>query len=85
MSFINHFSVIYFFNFYQFSIQYYLHIYEFVNFIRAFVAFILKKVVILPSIRKGCRKAEIRPNEPDADNADVGRDSDFNLFTLFRF
>jgi hypothetical protein len=42
---------------------------------------ILKKRVILPLIRKGCRKAEIRPKEPDSGNADVGSVSDFiNLF-----
>jgi hypothetical protein len=39
-----------------------------------------KKVVVLQLIRKGCRKAEIRPNEPDSGNADVGRVSDFIRF-----
>ncbi len=45
-----------------------------------------KKVVVLPLKRKGCRKAEIRPNEPDSGNADVGRVSDFTrLIPSFDF
>ncbi len=47
---------------------------------------ISKKGVILPAIRKGCRKAEIRPKEPDTGNAGVGSSSDFkNLFPSFDF
>ncbi len=41
---------------------------------------IRKKIVVLPLKRKGCRKAEIRPNEPDSGNADVGSVSDFTRF-----
>lgn len=50
------------------------------------MGFIIKKLVILPMIRKGCRKAEIRPKEPDTGNAGVGSVSDFKrIISLFRF